>query len=287
MDSRCGASGTNSNHRKSGPRCFSVSQKKMPPLMIFDTLRNAHTSEENDATEMGAIMETLRAYTAVGATVVILHHPAKTEGSTGRGSTVIHNESDFAYTQEIAKPEDGGLIKLQVNKTRTGDWTTVTIRPDWDQGTFTVVDSHQFTKANEDSDKLSKIIAATPGMSQNAICAAAGMKKNRCLDLLQEGTGNRWNWEHRGRSKVYFSMVPKTGTMPGTVEPVRVDGIGYPPYKGNREPSTNDPTLIGSQSPVPRKNFTCEKCGACFDTSVGVAKHKLDCEGLPPINATG
>jgi hypothetical protein len=33
--------------------------------------------------------------------------------------------------------------------------------------------------------------------------------------------------------------------------------------------------------------FYCDDCGARFDTSVGVAKHKLNCEGVTPINGPG
>ena len=43
----------------------------------------------NDSDEMCGVMQYLSACAAHGCAVVILHHPAKTENSTGRGSSTV------------------------------------------------------------------------------------------------------------------------------------------------------------------------------------------------------
>ena len=64
--------------------------------------------------------------------MVILHHPAKTEGSTGRGSTAIKGAVDVADSQEMS--EETGLITLACTKNRFGERHSVTIRPDYARG---------------------------------------------------------------------------------------------------------------------------------------------------------
>src|SRR5439155_6000623 len=121
--------------------------------------------------------------------MVILHHPAKTEGSTGRGSSAIKGAVDVAFLQEMADPNDGGLITLKCIKNRFGETHPVTIRPNFDEGTFQVTDSPQFVKRTADNEKLLQIIRETPGLSQNALYKQAGMKKSRLVSLLKEGSG--------------------------------------------------------------------------------------------------
>jgi RecA-family ATPase len=70
--------------------------KETQPLLIVDPFRYFHTAEENDSTAMAGIMQYLRACAAYGCAVVILHHPAKAEGSTGRGSSAICGACDLA-----------------------------------------------------------------------------------------------------------------------------------------------------------------------------------------------
>jgi hypothetical protein len=164
---------------------------------------------------MMEIMRQLRYCAVAGCAVIILHHPAKTEGSTGRGSTAIKGAVDVAYVQEIAEPNEGGLITLKCIKNRFGETHPITIRPDFEEGTFDVVDSPAFTRQNDDMDKLDDIMIAEPGLSQNQIGKRSGMNKARCVGLLKAGRESRWREVREGTSLVYFSLrlVPKTGNM--------------------------------------------------------------------------
>jgi hypothetical protein len=238
--------------------------KETKPLIIVDPLRFAHAADENDSTEMSGIMQCLRYCAAAGGAVVILHHLAKTEGSNSRGSTAIRDHSDVAFVQEMS--EESGLITLRGSKNRNGELLMVTIRPDFDEGTFEVTDSPKFTKRAEDLEKLRKIISDRPGISQNAICDEAGMKKARVGQLLKENVDTLWRTEPGpNRSVKYFPVgwFPSMRTTAGTTEPLTeqsADGSGGSPLKG-REPRNHClPELLrsGSLENLPQ----CLSCGS-------------------------
>jgi RecA-family ATPase len=83
-----------------GSELLALIAKETKPLLIVDPFRFAHGQDENDSTAMMAVMQRLRSYAAFGCAVVLLHHLAKAEGSTGRGSTCIRDHSDAAFVQE-------------------------------------------------------------------------------------------------------------------------------------------------------------------------------------------
>ena len=92
--------------------------KESKPLLIVDPFRLFHKAAENDSTGMSGVLQYLRACTAFGAAVVILLHPAKMEGSTGRGSSAIRGACDLAFLHTLEK--ESGLITLKVDKNRLG-----------------------------------------------------------------------------------------------------------------------------------------------------------------------
>ena len=184
--------------------------KDTKPLIILDPFRYAHGAEENDSTEMMAVMQQLRYCAAAGGAVIILHHVAKTEGSTGRGSTAIKGAADLAYLQDMS--DETGLITLTCTKNRFGERHSVTIKPDYDKGTFEVTDSAQFSKRTGESEKLQKIIRETPGVTQNGVFQKSGMGRNRVIELLKTGRGSLWeereDREH-GRKALRYYPVPE------------------------------------------------------------------------------
>jgi AAA domain-containing protein len=181
--------------------------KDTKPLIVIDPFRYAHGAEENDSTEMMRVMQCLRYCAAAGGAVVILHHPAKTEGSTGRGSTAIKGAADVSFLQEMS--DETGLITLACNKNRFGERHSVTIQPNYDEGTFTVTNSEQFTKRAGDLENLGKIIEDTPGLTQNALWKKSGMMKNRFVKLLKENSYGLWREEKDGNAFRYFPPVLK------------------------------------------------------------------------------
>lgn len=66
-----------------------------PALVVVDTLRQAHTAEENSSKEMGQVMSQLKRLYRCGAAVVVVHHAGKSPsgGSASRGSQEIDGSS--------------------------------------------------------------------------------------------------------------------------------------------------------------------------------------------------
>jgi hypothetical protein len=104
-----------------------------------------------------------------------LHHPAKQEGSTGRGSSAIREACDLAFLHSLNK--ESQLITLKVDKNRNGEGRTITVRADFEQGRFQMTESPYITTRNEEFAKLEAVIAETPGITQNGIVKQSGMMK--------------------------------------------------------------------------------------------------------------
>jgi replicative DNA helicase len=217
--------------------------KETQPLMIFDPLRYAHAVDENDSTEMVAVMRHLRSYATAGAAVVILHHPAKAEGSTGRGSSAIRGACDIAWLQEL---NEEGLIILKCGKNRGGDKPTITIQPDFEAGRFRVTDSPAWSRQQEEIRKLYEIITIEAGLSTNQIIAKAGMMRTKATRLLKEQTGRLWKTAPGSRNSVlYFPLVLENPDRPSQGE-LTCSRAEEPAAAGKGE-SENVPTLLGGE----------------------------------------
>jgi AAA domain len=189
--------------------------KDSKPLLIVDPFRYFHSAEENDSTAMSGVMQYLRACAVYGAAVVILHHPAKTEGSTGRGSSAIRGACDLAFLHKLDR--ESGLITITVDKNRLGPSRTITVRADFEEGRFELAEAPYITRRNDELDRLERIIETNPGITQNAICKQLGARKNRIVKLLQEGTGTRWITEKGKYGAILYHLTakplyPKDGT---------------------------------------------------------------------------
>ena len=221
--------------------------KETKPLLIVDPFRYFHTAEENDSTAMAGVMQYLRACAVYGCAVVILHHPAKTEGSTGRGSSAIRGACDLAFLHSLDK--ESGLITLKVDKNRLGPSRTITVQADFEEGKFELSEAPYVIRRNDELDKVRQVIEANPGITQNAISKQAGMKKARLVRLLKEGIGTRWRTENgKFGATCYFSCSLTCSAVPKSLfSKVGTEGTGSknptndnlfrcsPPLGGNRE----------------------------------------------------
>ncbi|MDT8071205.1 MAG: DnaB-like helicase N-terminal domain-containing protein [Terriglobia bacterium] len=208
------------------PLLLRLAEEKQP-LLIIDPFRYAHIGEENDSTEMMAVMRHLRSYVTAGSTVIVLHHPAKAEGSTGRGSTAIRGAVDIAFLQSM---DADGLITLECVKNRFGDKPRVTIRPDFINGTFAVTDAPAAIERRDDVAAILGTITDTPGMSQSAIVEKLHIGRTRGFQLLKQNDGKLWRSERSIRGSIcYFPIGTGTRSTSGTeqypVPAVPVPGV--------------------------------------------------------------
>lgn len=72
--------------------------REQKPLLIWDSLVEFNTGDEQSSTEMRRFMKFFRALAHLGATIIILHHTGKSKSSgTYRGSSDIKASVDVAY----------------------------------------------------------------------------------------------------------------------------------------------------------------------------------------------
>ncbi len=189
--------------------------KETKPLLVIDPFLYFHDADENESTAMAIVVKYLRACASSGAAVVILHHPAKQEGSTGRGSSAIRGACDLAFLHSLDR--ESQLITLKVDKNRNGESRTITVRADFEQGRFQVTDSPYITTRNEEFSKLAAVIDGNPGINQNGIVKQAGMQKDRVGRLLKEGRGTRWQTlPGRNNSILYYPLTGGSVVLSGS-----------------------------------------------------------------------
>jgi len=165
--------------------------RQWKPLIIFDSLIRFHDGDENSATEMSPVMGDLRALAHAGATVVALHHRAKSEASRYRGSSDILGGVDVAVA--VSRDHDAGLVKLQCFKSRFAAEFAVTLRPELDTaGGFALADPPSVSREGADVEALRRVIAAQPGISQKDVVGRSGVARNKCIALLQREEGLLW-----------------------------------------------------------------------------------------------
>ena len=232
--------------------------KETRPLIIVDPFRYFHTAEENDSTAMSGIMKYLRACAAHGSAVVLLHHPAKSEGSTGRGSSVIRGPATSPFSIRWTKRAD--CITLKVDKNRHGECRTITIRADFEAGRFEVTESPYITRRRDELAKIECIIQDEPGITQNGIVKASGIYRNRLPRLLDEGRGTLWHVQPgANRSKLFFPGPGGTvlAIPPNTTHTTRESGSGGTVVRRSLGVTT--------VSPGPVKTMpSCPKCGSFY-----------------------
>ena len=87
--------------------------KKLPPgLLIVDTLRASHLSDENDSKPMSLIMGRLKELRETGFTILLLHHTPKGNDNTFKGSTALLDLCDHVLGLEEVKDYDGETLEF-------------------------------------------------------------------------------------------------------------------------------------------------------------------------------
>src|ERR1051326_4434262 len=95
--------------------CIQQFARETKGLIIFDSLVQFHTGDEQSSTETRRFMNYFRELANLGATVIVLHHTGKSGTSkVYRGSSDIQASVDTAYVV-TGHPRNGKLHRLNVN----------------------------------------------------------------------------------------------------------------------------------------------------------------------------
>jgi predicted ATP-dependent serine protease len=176
------------------------------PLLIFDSLIRFHNADENSATEMAPVMQDLRNLANMGATVVVLHHKPKAEGSRYRGSSDIAGGVDTAFA--LSRDRQAGVLKLECFKSRFIEEFSITLRPDLTgAGEFVVTEAPSTLAAQEEAQRLLEMICAKPGQTQSSLIEASGLPKGKARAVLAQNEGVLWR-SQRGshNAKRFFPL---------------------------------------------------------------------------------
>jgi AAA domain/DnaB-like helicase N terminal domain len=193
------------------PRILEMAREQRT-LFIFDTLTRFHNANENSATGNGDDDAGMRFVTGqarllanLGSSVLILHHRGK-GAARYRGSEEILANVDTAF--ELVRNGQNGR-KLHNFKNRDGeDDFDISISYDFEHGVFTCTDTSLFVECKKPEEVLQTLIERNPGICVNKIAAAAGLRRNRAIRLLQDGEGRLWRSEAGlHRSRIYFPLA--------------------------------------------------------------------------------
>ncbi|MBI2986465.1 MAG: AAA family ATPase [Deltaproteobacteria bacterium] len=201
-------------------------------LLVFDSLRRFHTGSENAPEEMAVVMGYLRELTKPGATVLVLHHTGKAEGSIYRGTTEILAGVDVAFSLEKDKQQTRVLgtpvpLTLRCVKHRFIEEPTLSLEfaVEGERVVFRDVTASRQEEREEDKrEKLEEIQEViqklereqgTPNQTQvlRALKNTLNIGKNAALNLLGRGEGSHWRSEPKDGSRRYQTLSPFPETI--------------------------------------------------------------------------
>ncbi len=195
------------------------------PLMVFDSLVRFHIADENSASEMRMVMADLRRLADAGATVVALHHRAKShDGSNYRGSSDILAAVDAAYVLK----NDSGQLKLHRYKSRFGSELTLRIDADFAAGRIELAASENEAGFANDPFVLQELIKKFPGMSTRGLWARIqenraktmrALPRGRAEELLRRHDGQLWRSVPGARGAIQYFPILEAGAPPQCPSP--------------------------------------------------------------------
>ena len=164
-----------------------VARCPLKPVIIVDTVIAFHPGTENDSNETRRYMEQYRALTAIGATVLLLHHIGKSETSRDyRGSSDYKASIDIGY--KLTNLGDGarlGMLELRPFKQRFS--VEPVLRIIYQNDSFMADESEQRKTVTELLCELLKANAGITKRDFESLAGAQNLGRNRARDFLADG----------------------------------------------------------------------------------------------------
>jgi KaiC/GvpD/RAD55 family RecA-like ATPase len=153
------------------------------PVLVFDTLATFCTGDENDNSIMGATFKSLRYLANLGATVIMIHHTPKGDGSDYRGASAMEGAVD-ALIKIVSTIEEGKLTRMEVQtkKTRIGDGKSIV---------YGIVDGVPVRQTATFQDMLFELLKRNPGLSKEKfedVARRSGFRRGTIRDFIDNGT---------------------------------------------------------------------------------------------------
>ena len=188
--------------------------KQLPAgLLIIDTLRASHLSDENDSRPMSLIMGRLKELREMGFTILLLHHTPKGNENTFKGSTALLDLCDHVLGLEEIKGHEGeniefdceNLYKLGTRiKTRYEPHSIyLTFKPDI-KG-FEIAKDPDIEKMENIRDILNQPLKQKELREQ--VKKEMDLPDREIRRLLKKGTGLYWNTEKSDRNATIYTPI--------------------------------------------------------------------------------
>ncbi len=190
--------------------------KQLPPgLLIFDTFRAAHLSDENDSKPMSMIMGRLKELREMGFTIVLLHHTPRSNENTFKGSGAILDLCDHVLGLEEVKDGEGNIEFDSENLYKLGVRLKTRYEPHSIFLTFDPAIKGFKVAIDPDIEKLTEIAEAltnyekTPNQTEfrAMLKQKFGYTDHEARKLIRKGEGIYWNKTQNGEGKGYRAFT--------------------------------------------------------------------------------
>lgn len=187
--------------------------KELPPgLIIFDTLRASHLSDENNSQDMAIIISRLKELRELGFTVLLLHHTPKGNENIYKGSTALLDLVDHVLSIEGVKDTDNEPIEFDTdNLYRLGVRIKTRYEPHHIFLRFNpTVKGFEIAKDPdyEIIEEIHSLLENKDELNTNQVYELVKKEldiknKAQVIRLLKKGNGKYWTTEKRGRAVFY------------------------------------------------------------------------------------
>lgn len=186
--------------------------KQLPPgLIIFDTLRASHLSDENKSNDMAVILARLKELREMGFTIVLLHHSPKGNDGVYKGSTAILDLADHVLALEKEQDTEEFSIDTVYRlgtriKTRYEPYTVfLTFNPE--------IKGFELRK-DPDMEKMEQIACILRDSGEpmkqkvlkDRIKDDLGFSEKDIRRLLQKGADTFWSTKRGDKNSLLFSV---------------------------------------------------------------------------------
>jgi archaellum biogenesis ATPase FlaH len=201
--------------------------EKYRPVLIFDTLRDFFSGEENSSTETKPILDAIKKMRSLGGTPILITHPAKKGNTAIRGTGNISQKVDIGYFMERVRQNNRDLVRLTCpTKNRAGSPNvTVTVQKQFiptPAGMYLNIrkiadrELQNKPKQSPQSQKVLTYLREHPNTSQKELASNLGLS-DRLLKRLLEELQLRGSAECvKGQRKTLLWSVVRTQDVPSS-----------------------------------------------------------------------
>lgn len=239
-------------------------------LLIFDTLRAAHSGDENSSCTIGVVMGRLKELRDIGFTIILLHHTPKNSDTTLKGSTSIADLGDHTLCltkggdEEFTKTCDAIYRFGVIGKTRYEPYLVrLTFAPEkgFELAPGPRVDTS--TREDEALGKMFMILIESGPMNKTEFlkcCGDAGIgSRQELINLFEAGTGQYWTVE-TGAHNAHHVKPVQFSSLPDPYSPQKLENCEE--ATGNDCcPGTADANKTGTEASAPPQDAPEEAIG--------------------------